>query len=212
MSMPTIILLFGLLYALLVGLLALMRREGLSAQFAIESIAITVFFSGLVALTGFNMNPVLFLIILYLVTMRVRLLVDVGNSFARRSNFAAAENIYNFALRLRPDRAGRLIIEINQGTLCLQKGFIDEAIHIFKGILEKASQDRLGVKYEAATHYNLGQAYRRKDLEAQAIAEFNAVLDTWPASEYAHHASSILAHSRHRINPTDPEEDTPDKP
>ena len=36
MSMPLLILLFGLLYALLVGLLSFLRREGLSAQFAIE--------------------------------------------------------------------------------------------------------------------------------------------------------------------------------
>jgi tetratricopeptide (TPR) repeat protein len=210
--MPTLLLLVGFLYALLVGLLAFLRREGLSAQFAIESIAITVIFSGLAALTGIVVHPVLFLVILYIVTMRVRLLVDLGNSFARRSNFDTAEKIYAFISRLWPDRAGRLIVEINQGTLCLQKGAIDDAIRVFKSILENASQDRLGAKYEAAAHYNLGQAYRRKDMEAQAIVEFNAVLDTWPASEYARRASSILAHSSHKINPTDSEEGTPDKP
>jgi len=212
MSMPTLLLLVGFLYALLVGLLAFLRREGLSAQFAIESIAITVIFSGLAALTGIVVHPVLFLVILYIVTMRVRLLVDLGNSFARRSNFDTAEKIYAFISRLWPDRAGRLIVEINQGTLCLQKGAIDEAIRVFKSILENASQDRLGAKYEAAAHYNLGQAYRRKDMEAQAIVEFNAVLDTWPASEYARRASSILAHSSHKIKPTDSDEGTPDKP
>jgi tetratricopeptide (TPR) repeat protein len=212
MNMPTLLLMVGLLYALLVGLLASLRREGLSAQFALESIAVTVIFSGLAAFTGLVVHPVLFLVILYLATMRVRLLVDLGNSFARRSNFDAAEKIYAFISRLWPDRAGRLIVEINRGTLCMQKGHLDEAIGIFKGILEKASPEHLGAKYEAAVHYNLGQAYRRKDLEAQAIAEFNAVLDTWPASEYAHRASSILAHSRHKINPSDAEEDTPDKP
>ena len=211
MSMPTLLLMVGLLYTLLIGLLAFLRREGLSAQFAIESIVITVIFSVLAAWTSIVIHPVLFLVILYLVTMRVRLLVDLGNSFARRSNFASAEKIYAFISRLWPDSAGRLIVEINQGTLSLQKGHTDEAIRVFKDILEKADQDHLGLKYEAAAHYNLGRAYRRKDLEAQAIAEFNAVLDTWPASEYARRASSILAHSRHTIKPTDANEDTSEK-
>ncbi len=212
MSMPTLLLMVGLLYALLVGLLAFLRREGLSAQFAIESIAITVIFSGLAALTRFVIHPVFFLVLLYIVTMRVRLLVDLGNSFARRSKFDTAEKIYAFISRLWPDNAGRLIVQINQGVLCLQRGFTDDAIRVFKDILEKAAQGRLGAKYESAAHYNLGQAYRRKDMEAQAIAEFNAVLDTWPASEYARRASSILAHSRHKDKPTGKEEDTAEKP
>jgi tetratricopeptide (TPR) repeat protein len=210
--MPTLLLMVGLLYALLVGLLAFLRRESLSAQFAIESIAITFIFSGLAAFAGKVIPPVLFLVILYLVTMRVHLLVDLGNSFARRSNFEAAEKIYAFISRLRPDRPGRLIVEINRGTLCLQKGDLDQAIGIFKGILEKASQEHLGAKYEAAVHYNLGQAYRRKGMEAQALAEFNAVLDTWPGSEYARRSRSILAHSRSNMNLSDAEEEIVDKP
>ena len=211
MSMPTLLLMIGLLYALLVGLLAFLRHESLSAQFAIESIVITVIFSGLAAWSSFVIHPVLFLVILYLVTMRVRLLVDLGNSFARRSKFDTAEKIYAFISRLYPDQAGRLIVEINQGTLSLQKGRTDEAIRVFKDVLESGSQGHLGAKYEAAAHYNLGQAYRRKDMETQAIAEFNAVLETWPASEYARRARSILAHSRHNIKPTDENEDTVDK-
>jgi tetratricopeptide (TPR) repeat protein len=212
MSMPTLLLMVGLLYALLVGLLAFMRREGLSTQFAIESIAITVIFSVLAALTSLVVSPVVFLVILYLVTMRVRLLVDLSNSFARRSKFDTAEKIYAFISRLWPDRAGRQIVEINRATLCLQQGFFDEAIRMLKGILENASRDHLGAKYEAAAHYNLGVAYRRKGQETQAIVEFNAVLDTWPASEFARRSRSILAHSRHKDNPTDSDEDTSDKP
>jgi hypothetical protein len=212
MSMPTLLLMVGLLYMLLVGLIAFLRREGLSTQFAIESIAITLFFSVLAALTNFVIPPYLFLIILYIVTMRVRLLVDLGNSFAFRSNFETAEKIYAFISRLRPDSTGRLIVEINQGVLCLHKGFPDDAIRIFKGVLEKTGQGRLGAKYVAAAHYNLGQAYRRKQMEAQAIAEFNAVLDTWPASEYARRARSILAHSRGEDIPAGEEEDSADKP
>jgi len=211
MSMPLLILLFGFLYALLVGLLSFLRREGLSAQFAIESILITLIFSALAAFTSIVVHPVLFLIIIYLITMHVRLLVDVSNSVAKRSNFKMAENIYNLATRIWPDRAGRLIVDINRGTLCLQKGDLDGSIEAFKAILEMTDQGHLGAKYEAAAHFNLGQAYRRKDLEAQAIVEFNNVLETWPASEYAHHAANMLAHSRLKIKPAESDKDTPDK-
>jgi tetratricopeptide (TPR) repeat protein len=166
MNLPTTLLLVGLAYTVLFGGLSLMRREGLSAQFAFEATAITVILSGLTALTGFPTHPVFFLAILYLVTMRIRLLVDVGNYLARRGKFSSAEGVYRLAERLWPDRSGRLIIEINRGTLCLQQGALDEAIHTFKSILEKAGQGYLGVKHEAAAHYNLGHAYRRKDMEA----------------------------------------------
>ena len=83
-----------------------------------------------------------------------------------------------------------MIVQINQGVLCLQRGFTDDAIRVFKHILEEGAQGHLGAKYESAAHYNLGEAYLRKDMEAQATVEFNAVLDTWPASEYARRASS----------------------
>ncbi len=106
MSMPTLLLLVGLLYTLLVDVLAFLRREGFSAQFTIESMAITVFFSGLAALTDYVIPPFLFLIILYVVTMRVRLLVDLANSFAGRAQFDTAEKIYDLIFRLYPDNSG----------------------------------------------------------------------------------------------------------
>ncbi len=95
--------------------------------------------------------------------------------------------------------------------ICLRKGFTDDAIRIFKGILEKGDQGHLGAKYEAAAHYNLGQSYRRKEMEPQAMAEFNAVLDTWPSSEYARRSRAILAHSREMESPGD-EENPVDNP
>jgi outer membrane protein assembly factor BamD (BamD/ComL family) len=44
-------------------------------------------------------------------------------------------------------------------------------------------------------------AYRRKGLDAQATAEFNAVLDTWPVSEYARRAKAALEQGRHKSTP-----------
>ena len=209
MNLPMFLLLEGLLFVVTFGALSLFRREGLSIQFAVEAVVITLIASGLTAFTPLDVSPILLLIVIYLVTMRVRLLVDLGTFFAQRGQFTQADRIYTLALRLWPDHAGRLIVEVNQGTACLQRNALDQAISIFKSVLEKAGQGYLGVKYESAAHYNLGVAYRRKNMEAQAIAEFNAVLDTWPASVYARHAQMALEQSRHKDKPRQSGHDTP---
>jgi tetratricopeptide (TPR) repeat protein len=208
-NLPMFLLLEGLLFVVVFGALSLFRREGLSVQFAVETTAIAAVSAGLTAFTPFAVSPILLLIVIYLVTMRVRLLVDLGTFLARRGQFAQADRIYTLALRLWPDHAGRLIVEVNQGTACLQRNALDQAISIFKSVLEKAGQGYLGVKYESAAHYNLGVAYRRKNMEAQAIAEFNAVLDTWPASVYARRAEIALAQTRHKDEPQKPDKDAP---
>jgi tetratricopeptide (TPR) repeat protein len=192
-SAPALLLLVGLLYIVLFGGLSLLRREGLSSQFAVEALIITAIASGLAAMTSFSIHPVLFLVLLYLITMRTRVLVDLGNLFARRGDFGRAETIYNLANLLWPDRTGRFIIKVNQTTAYLQQGRLDEAIASFQDILQSADQGYLGVKYEAAVHYNLGVAYRRKELEPQATREFNAAIETWPASEYARQAEIALS-------------------
>jgi tetratricopeptide (TPR) repeat protein len=209
MSLPMLLLLEGLLFIVCFGALSLFRREGLSIRFALEAVGITLIASGLTAFTPFTVNPILLLIVIYLVTMRVRLLVDLGTLLAQRGQFAQADRLYALALRLWPDHTGRLIVQVNQGAACLQQNAIDETIAIFQGVLQKADQGYLGVKYEAAAHYNLGVAYRRKKMEAQAIAEFNAVLDTWPASVYARHAEDALEQGRHKIKPPPSDKDTP---
>jgi len=208
-NLPLSLLLEGLLFIVVFGALSLFRREGLSVQFAIEATVITLVAVALAAFTPFAPNPILLLIIIYLVTMRVRLLVDLGTFLAQRGQFAQADRIYSLALHLWPDHAGRLIVQVNQGTTCLQRNALDQAISIFKSILEKAGQGYLGVKYESAAHYNLGVAYRRKNMEAQALTEFNAVLDTWPASVYARRAEIALAQKRHKDKPQQPDKDAP---
>jgi tetratricopeptide (TPR) repeat protein len=197
----------GLAYIVLFGGLALLRREGLSTRLAIESLLITGLGSGLTALTGWEIHPVLFLLILYLITTRTRILVDLGSALAKSGRFSQAESLYQLAIRLWPDQIGKIIVKINQGTALLQQGHLDEAVQTFKNILEKSNQDYLGVKYEVATHYNLGVAYLRKNLDALATVEFNTVLDTWPASEFAHRASSALEQHRRKNKPVTDRED-----
>ena len=209
MSLPVMILLEGLIFVAVVGALSLFRREGLSLQFALEAMAVMAILGGLAALTSWQVSPLLALVLVYLVTMRVRLLVDLGTLLSELGRFAPADRCFALAKRLGPDSTGRLMIKVNQGVACLQRKSLDEAITIFKSVLDQTGQGYLGVKYESAAHYNLGVAYRRKNLEAQAIAEFNAVLDTWPASVYARHAQIALEQSRHKDKPHQPGQDTP---
>jgi len=208
MSLPVLLLLLGFLFIVLFGALGWLRREGLSGRFAVQARILTLIASGLTALTNSPTHPAAFLFVVYLPTMRLRLVVDVGNLLAQRGNFAQADRLYALAMRLWPDSAGRLVVQVNQGVSRLQQGALDEAMAIFKGVLQNAGQGFLGIKYEAAAHYNLGVAYRRKGTEAPATMEFNAVLDTWPVSEYARRARYALEQTRHKDKPAAPPQDT----
>jgi tetratricopeptide (TPR) repeat protein len=191
-----LLVLLGLLFILMFGGLGTLRREGLPLRLAVEGVTITLAVAGLVALTGFPLSPVLFLFVLYVLTMRVRLLVDVGNMLARRGNHERAASAYRLALRLWPDETGRLVVQLNQGVLDIHRGRLDEAIAAFRQILSQAGSGYLGLKQECGCHYNLGVAYQKKGLDAEAALEFNAVLETWPASEYARYASIALERRR----------------
>ena len=198
MSLPVLLLLEGFAYVVLLGVLTLLRRERLSMQFAIESIVFTGLVSGMTVLTGFPTHPALFLALIYLLTMRVRLLVDLATVFARRGQFARADQLYTLASRLWPDPPSRLILLVNQATSLLQQNKLDEAVAGFTGVLQQAGHGYLGVKYEAAAHYNLAIAYLRKNMEARAVIEFNAVMDAWPASQYARRAEAALEKHRRK--------------
>jgi len=202
------LLLEGFSFIVLFGAVSLFKREGLSRRFAIEGGIFTIVVSSLTAVMGLQTHPVLFLVLIYLLTMRVRVLVDLGNVFARRGQFELADKLYDLAAKLWPDTTNRLILQVNQGTSLLQQQKLDEAINIFNGVLEQAGHGYLGVKYEAATHYNLGVAYLRKNMDARASIAFNAVIDTWPASVYAHRAEVALEKHRRKNNPSTSKEET----
>jgi tetratricopeptide (TPR) repeat protein len=190
MNSPWFLVLLGLLYVVLGGGLSLLRREGLSVQFALEAVVITGLFSGAALFLNLNVHPALFLALIYLVTMRVRLLADLGTYYARRGNFERAEQIYRLAERLFPNQADCLLVNVNRGAAQLQQGKLDEALALFEGVLKKHGEGYLGLKNEAASHYNLGVVYRRKQLEAKALAEFDKVIEIWPMSAYARHAEA----------------------
>ncbi len=192
MSLPYIILLSGFLFTLLFGALSWIRREGLSLQFAIEAILLTLLAAGLTGLVRIDFNPIIFLFILYILTMRVRLLADLGTLLARQGKLDNARKIYQIAGGLLPDASSKVILEIDQGVLLMQKGELDGAINVFKSVISTGGQSQVGIKYEAAAHYNLAVTYRKKNMDSQAVNEYNAVLDILPASEYGRRAAHAL--------------------
>ena len=192
MSNAFVILLVGFLFTLFFGGLTFIRREGLSLRFATESIVITLLFAGLSFFLNLQIEPILFLLLVYIITMRVRILVDFANTLARRKNFPLASQLYQIARKVWPDRTNSLIIDVNQGTALIQQEKIDEAISLLKTILAQSEQCFLGIKYETATHYNLGVAFQKKNLPALAEKEFEEVIEIWPGSVYARFADSAI--------------------
>jgi tetratricopeptide (TPR) repeat protein len=185
-----LILLIGLLYLLGFGGLSFLRRQGLSIRFAIEGLAITAI-AALLPLVSLPVHPVLFLVVVYLVTMRVRLLVDLGNWFASRGQYERALGIYRSALHLGSDVVSHQIVLINRGVAQLHMQRPEDAYATLSAAL--AEEDvQPGAKYLAAGYYNLGLACRRTEREAEAIRNFNRAIDTLPTSIYAHGARQAL--------------------
>jgi tetratricopeptide (TPR) repeat protein len=196
---PTLLLILtACLFILIFGGLSLFRREGLSVQFALEAAALTILLVGGSWLTGIRVSPFLLLILLYLVTMRSRLLVDVANMLAQRRRYDAAFRLYRLALAWWPDASSRLIVLVNHGAAELHSGQIEAAIRTFEGVLEGERRSRLGLKYEAACHYNLGYAHEQKGEEAKATARYNETIDLLPGSLYAKAAQAALKRRKGR--------------
>jgi tetratricopeptide (TPR) repeat protein len=187
-----IIALIGLLYILFFGLLSYFRREGVSMRFIVESLLLTALGTGLVWATGWDLNPALFVFVLYLITTRVRILVELGNLLARRGNYAAAGRVYQFAERLWPDESGRLLVKMNRGVMAVHQKDTARAVALLREVLSAADGGFLGTKSTAACHYNLGVAYLRQGQDGQATLEFNKVLEDWPMTEYARYARIAL--------------------
>jgi tetratricopeptide (TPR) repeat protein len=193
-----LLLLVGCLYALVFGLLGYIRREGLSAQFLLEVVALTLVLTGASWLLGSPLSPILFVVILYLVTMRSRLTVDVANVLARREQNDLAFRLYGLALAWWPDAASRLIVQANMGAAQLYAGQVDAAIDTLTTVLEAENQPRLGVKYEASCHHNLGYAYEKKGAQARAMTQYNEAVDALPGSVYAQAAEKGIQRLREK--------------
>jgi len=184
--------LISLFFVLIFGGLSLLRHEDLSTQFALEVLVLTGVALFLSWGLGVIIHPILFLIFVYLLSMRGRLLVDVANPLSMRGKHQIAESLFRLALRLRPDAVTRLIVLINYGVTHLRQGKLKETIEILEEVLSAKQLGTLGPKYEAACRYNLGLAYLRAGKEGKAVREFNEVIDLMPGSLYAVGAKTAL--------------------
>jgi len=190
------IFILGIFFILVFGAMALLRREGLSTQFALEALGITAFVAGGSWLLNIPVNPVIFLVIIYLLTMRVRLLVDIANLLSNRGRQRDAMKVLQFALRLYPDHSSRLVTLVNMGIVQLRRKNPESARELFEMVLNESEQGNLGVKYEAACRYNLGIALTQLGHEAQATHQFNEVTIVYPNSIYSKAADMALEKRR----------------
>ncbi len=184
--------LISLFFVLIFAGLSLLRHEGLSNQFALEVLILT----GLALLLSWGLrviiHPIFFLIFIYVVSLRARLLVDLANLLSKRGKHQIAESLLRLALRLRPDAVTRLLVLINYSVTQLRQGKFEEAIEGSEEVLRTKQLGILGPKYEAACRYNLGLAYLQTGREKKAVREFNQVIDIMPDSLYAVGARTAL--------------------
>jgi tetratricopeptide (TPR) repeat protein len=194
-----LLILVGLFYIFLMGIMSLLRREGLSGQFALESLLIIALAALVEWALGVTVAPITLFILLYLFTMRARLLADLANLLYQRRGYAAAARCYRLALRLFPDRTSRFIVLVNWGIAHLHAGDLKSAITTLKGVLDAVGEGGgLGLKHQSACHYNLGLAYRKTGDEAAAAQQFDQVVALFPTSVYAQAAERALQHRRER--------------
>jgi tetratricopeptide (TPR) repeat protein len=185
-----IIVLVGVLFLAGFSGLTLARRQKPSLRFLIEGGIITAL--GVAAvLAGVALNPILFLVILYLLTLRVRLFVDAGNLLTARRKYNAALSLFRLALRLGPDAASRQIVLINRGVTQLRMGEAESAYFSLKAVLLD-EEARLAARYLAAGYYNLGVACLRTGRQPEAVSHFRKAVEILPGSIYAYAAEQAL--------------------
>jgi len=196
MNPHLLIAIVGLCYIVVFGGMSILRREGLSSQFALEVLGMTALVEAGAFLSGSSANPVLFLVLIYLVSMRARLLVDLANVLSARGRQRDAISLLQLALSLLPDRTTRLMVLTNMGIVQLRRQDPQGAQALLESVLEAGEGGGLGLKYEAACRYNLGLALQRQGREAEAVRQFNEAIDVFPSSIFGRAAEQALEQRR----------------
>lgn len=191
-----IILIVGLSYAVVYGLMALLRREGVTLQFILESVVLTGLVAGGGYFTDSPANPILFLVFLYIFTSRSRLLVDLANLLSNRGRQRDAIKTLQVALRLYPDKPTRLIVLVNMGIVQLRRENPESARMLLETVLEEAQDGGLGLRHKAACYYNLGLAFQRLGKEGQAARYFKQATEVFPGSPYGKAAEKAIEERR----------------
>jgi tetratricopeptide (TPR) repeat protein len=187
-----VLVLEALLFALGFGALSWLRGEGLQGRFAWEVLGFTAVSLALAWAAQVTIPPVLFLVLIYLFTMRARLLVDVGSALSARRRYEQALSVFRLALRLASDTISQTLVRINTAVVLIRQKRFEEAIALLSETLADIPQGRGGPKYEAACRYNLGLAYLRAGQETKAVEQFKVVIEVLPSSLYARGAEAAL--------------------
>lgn len=190
------ILLVGALYLAGFTGLSVLRRQKPVARLWIEGGILT---GAAVALCLLYVppHPILFLVLLYLATMRVRLLVDLANLLTGRGRFRAGLAVLDFGLRLAPDPASRQIALINRGVTQLRMGEPQAAYFTLQAVMLKESL-KTAARYQAAGWYNLGVACERTGRAQEAERCFRTAIQVLPGSLYALGADKALKRAAER--------------
>lgn len=195
------ILIVGLSYALVFSLMAMLRREGLSSQFLLEVLLLTALIAGGGTLSGSTAHPILFLVFLYLLTMRARLLTDLGMLLSNRGRQRDAIRAMQVALRLLPDPPTRLIVLLSMGVVQLRRQNPASAQELLQMSLETGQAGGLSLRNRAAAHYHLGLAVQRQGKDAQAVHHFHQAVESFPGSPYGREAERALEQRRQSLKP-----------
>lgn len=196
MNPYAVLVLESLLFTLVFGGLSWLRGEGLPVRLAWEVVALAALACLLTWATHVAIHPVLFLLLIYLITMRGRLLIDLGNALSARARYAQALAVLDWAARLSSDAFGRTMARINTGVVHIREGRLEEAVAVLTEALAKMPGGRGGPKAEAACRYNLGLAYLRLGQDASAVSHLNQVTGLLPNSLYARGAEAALRRRR----------------
>jgi len=172
----------GLGYVAVFGLMFWVRREGFQVKFTIEGLVLTLI-GTVLAFYGL-IGPILFLVVLYLVTMRTRVLADAGNYLSNNGHFREALLMFDLGEKTWPDAMGKFMLAIDKGVALFRMGAVKKAIETLEAALEQTSVE-VPAKHVAACHYNLAIAYQRAGKTEASRQHFLKVLDIDPDSIYA---------------------------
>ena len=123
------------------------------------------------------------LLILYAVTMRARIVVDVGNFLCQRSRYDSAHALYRLTLRMWPEPIAHGSALINTSVAYLRAEEPERAATVLENMIATEAPEA-GLTLQAAARYNLAVAYRKMGRESEARLLFQQVLDLHPGSMY----------------------------
>lgn len=192
MNTSLLIAILGGFFAILFGLISTLEREGISLQFILEVVILTGLAVGGGYLTGRPANPFLFLLFLYLITMRSRLLSDLANFMSKRGRNREAISMLEVAQYLLPDKPTKQVIELNMGIAHLRDHRFAEAQTHLESVLEKAEKGGLGIRNRTTCLYYLGHALLQQGQISQAKRALRSAVKLFPNSPYGKAAAQSL--------------------